>query len=97
MKKTKKKDDRQYGSFWYCAEAGCEQAGQMNLEQFKAHLKDKHGKEVTKDTKCNKRMDMHIDGADWYSSQYDVDILGLKAVNATCYKRTAEDAAYWNV
>jgi hypothetical protein len=93
--KTKTKEKQKYESFWSCNEVGCEQAISMSIDEFKAHLKEKHGKEVTKDTKCTKRMQMHMDGDTWYSSIYDVDILGLKATNSTCNKRTGEDAMYW--
>lgn len=93
--KTKQKDDRQYGSFWACGEKGCESVVSLNLQDYKRHIKEKHGKEIAKDTKCTKRMQMHMDGDTWYSSIYEVDVLGLKAINSTCNKRTGEDAMYW--
>lgn len=93
--KTKTTKQKEYGSFWYCSEKGCEDSGRMDLAGFKAHIEQVHGKKVEKDTKCHKRMTMHMDGNTWYSSQYDVELLGLKAVNSTCDKRTGEDAMYW--
>lgn len=93
--KTTKEKKREYGSFWYCSEDGCKEVGQMTLEQYKLHLKEKHGKEVGKDTKVSKRMTMHMDGSYWYSSQYECEVMGLKAVNSTCNKRSGEDAMYW--
>lgn len=95
MKTKEKKHNRQYGSFWACNEKGCEQVTSLSLDEYKTHVKEKHGKEITKSTKCSRRMQMHMDGDTWYSSIYEVDVLGLKAINSTCNKRSGEDAIYW--
>lgn len=90
--KPKTKAERRFGSFWQCP--NCEGNPEFEHAAMMKHIQKVHGidpKHVT----GKRNMLMHLDGADYYSSQYEWEINGLKFYQSTCNKRTGEDAAYW--
>lgn len=88
----KQTKERKYGSFWTCL--ACEGNPDFEHKAMMTHIKDVHGIDA-KTTKATRRMLMHMDGADFYSWQFEWEINGLKFLQSTCDKRTDEDAAYW--
>lgn len=90
--KVEQDKERKYGSFWTCL--ACKENPDFEHKAMMTHIKDVHGIDP-KNTKASRRMLMHIDGSDFYSSQYEWEINGLKFQQSTCNKRTGEDAAFW--
>ena len=86
------KPERKYGSFWVCP--NCPGNPEFEHQAMMVHLKETHGIDV-KTTKGTRRMLMHVDGSDFYSSAYEWEIKGLKFLNSTCHKRTGQNTAMW--
>lgn len=78
---------------WWCSTC---KSSEMTQPEMIAHLQSVHALD-TKNLKCQKKMVMHMDGADWFSYQWEVFPVGteIKLINSTVSKRSAEDAAYW--
>lgn len=55
---------------WWCETCKSEE---MKHAEMKAHLKEKHGLK-TEGLQCCKKMLVHIDGATWFSSTYEIII-----------------------
>ena len=89
---AKKAPKRKYGSFWCCP--NCSKEPDFTHEAMMTHLKEAHGIDA-KTTQGTKRMLMHIDGSDFYESQSEWTIAGLKFYQTTRNQRTGEDAMMW--
>ena len=83
---------RRYGSFWICQ--GCQGNPEFEHAEMMAHLQEVHGIDP-KTTKGTKTMMTHMDGTDWFASQHEWDIAGLKCLQTTTCKRSAESKRYW--
>lgn len=90
--KTKKKDDRRYGSFWKCLT--CADQPEFEHKDAMKHFADVHGID-TENTKGRKSMLMHLDGDTWFSWDYEWTIGDVKAHQHTCSKRSRDDQMYW--
>ena len=87
-----KAEERRYGCFWTCLNC----AGHPEFEHaaMMKHVQEVHGINP-KTMKGKRQMTIHMDGKDFYSSQFEWELNGLKFLQSTCEKRTGEDAAYW--
>lgn len=92
MSKTTKSEERRFGSFWVCP--NCEGNPEFEHDAVMQHFKEVHG--IDSKAKGKKSMLCHMDGDTWFSWDYEWEINGLKFLQHTCNKRSAEDAAYWN-
>lgn len=93
MKSTKEEKEVKASSTWGCVT--CDDGkDEMTHEQMLSHLAEAHGLE-TKGLKCSRKMMMHMDGATWFSSQYEVTIENEKdnvvLVNSTMNPRAKDD------
>jgi hypothetical protein len=88
-----KKTTRRYGSFWSCP--NCKDTPEFDHAGMMAHMRDAHGID-TKNTKGTQRMLMHVDGSDFFASDYEWEINGLKFNQSTCNKRDPQSAMYWS-
>jgi hypothetical protein len=86
-----KSNQCEYGVKWYCST--CDAT--FNHEDMMKHIKEVHGIDV-KTTKGNRRMKLHVDGADFFASEYEWEINKVFFQQTVCTKRTGEDAAYWD-
>lgn len=75
-------------STWWCETCGAEE--EMTQPEIIAHLKEVHGLE-TNGLKCRRRMVQHMDGENWYISQYAVALDAttgeIKLSNSTVNRR----------
>ena len=85
-------EKRRYGSYWICQ--GCLGNPEFDHAEMMTHLQEVHGID-TKTTKGTKTMMTHMDGTDWFASQHEWDINGLKCLQTTTCKRSAESKRYW--
>lgn len=89
MKTKNETTQTQFGSWYACL--NCKGVDGLSLDAMKAHLKEVHGFDVS-GVKVSKKMLMHMDGADWFSSQYEITIKDdLKILQNSCNKRNRSD------
>lgn len=84
--------NRRFGSFWVCTV--CKDNPEFEHKDMMQHMSAVHNIDV-KNTKGRKSMLMHLDGSDYFSSQYEWEINGMKFLQTTCSKRSKQDAMYW--
>lgn len=85
-----KKTPRRYGVWWICCNK------EFTHDEFKSHLLDDHKVDVNEKTQGTKKMLMHLDGSDYFSSQYEWEIAGVKGIiQNTCSKRSKSSRMYW--
>jgi len=87
-KKTKKKEPVEEFNRWHCHE--CDET--FDFQPFKQHLTEKHG--IT-EMKGNRSMVMHVDGSDWFQSNYAWTIGEKQFTQSARTKRSEEDMMYW--
>lgn len=82
-------------SAWWCETC---KSSEMTHPEMLAHLKDSHALE-TKGLKCSKKMLMHLDCADSFSSSYEVTIKSdkgeIKMTNSTTTPRSQGSLMNW--
>ncbi len=78
-------------NIWQCE--SCE--GQPEFEQadFEKHLKEVHGIDP-KDMRGSRSMVLHIDGRDWYQTNYEWVIKGLAFLQSCRNKRNKHTMIY---
>lgn len=73
---------------WVCRT--CEGEPTFDHKEFIEHLKKVHNIDP-KTAQGTRTMTMHLDGRDWYQTNYDVVIEGLKFINQVRNERTRND------
>ena len=91
-KSPPRKDERRFGEWWLDINLPDAPEVATSGKQMGAYLKEKYGITSTKGTRS---MVMHVDGADWFSWQYEWTFDGKKFVQFTCDRRSGQDAAMW--
>lgn len=89
MRRKPKKATRDF----YCET--CKQKDAMTLDAMKEHFRAVHQIDVTK-TKGTREMVMHLDGTDFYESNYVWTFGDVKMVEATWNPRSKADRALWS-
>ncbi len=86
------KKERKFGVSWTCPQ--CEGNPEFDHPQMMKHLAEVHQIDP-KTTKGTKRMMMHVDGSDFYASQYEWTIGEKIFVQNACHKRTGLNKQMW--
>ncbi len=86
VKKKPAKSERRFGEWWIDLNLPERPEVAQSGKAMVAYLKDKYGIDG-KTTKGARSMVMHMDGADWFSWQYEWEIGGKKFAQFTCHKR----------
>ena len=73
---------------WQCDE--CEGQPEFTHAEMMKHLKEIHQIDP-KTAKATRRMTMHLDGRDWFQSNYEIVIDGKKFMNFIRNERAADD------
>jgi hypothetical protein len=84
------KDKRPQFNIWRCLE--CEGQPEMEHGEFVKHIREVHN--IQPDTSGTQTMTMHLDGRDWYQSNYAVTFNGLKFENYVRNKRGRSTRIY---
>jgi hypothetical protein len=85
---TKKQEEKIDFDVWFCQE--CEGTPQFERAEMMRHLKDVHQIDPTT-AKGTRRMIMHLDGRDWFQSNYEWEINGMKFSNQVRCERSKND------
>lgn len=85
---TKKQEERIDFDVWFCLE--CEGTPEFERAEMMCHLKDVHQIDP-KTAKGTRRMTMHLDGRDWFQSNYEWEINGMKFANQVRCERAKND------
>ncbi len=92
---TKMADELQKTSLsfnrWKCLE--CKGEPEFEHADMMKHMQDVHQID-TKNAKGTKQMSMHLDGRDWYQTNYNVEINGMKFLNLVRNKRNKRTRMY---
>lgn len=83
---------KRFGSFWICLT--CQPNPELEQKEMMEHMRTVHFID-TSNTRGHRQMMMHLDGSDFFSSQFEWEIGGLKFIQSTCNKRSAKDAMRW--
>lgn len=75
-------------SIWKCLE--CEGRPEFEHADMMKHMQEIH-KIDTKTAKGTQKMIMHLDGRDWYQTDYEVTVNGLKFTHSVRLEREAND------
>ena len=77
---------------WMCNE--CEGQPEFPHAEMVKHLKEVHQIDL-KIAKGTQRMTMHLDGKDWYQTNYEIEIDGKKFARFVRNERDADDMMRW--
>lgn len=91
MAKTSQSKELSFNN-WQCNE--CEGQPQFPHAEMMKHLKEVHQINI-KTAKGTRRMTMHLDGKDWYQTNYEIEIDGKKFMNFVRNERDADDMMRW--
>lgn len=97
--KSNKSKNEFFGTIWTCME--CPTGTSMQSKAFLEHLQTAHNANCdAKQIKASMRMTMHMDGSDWFSSNYEGEAIFPDGRKVKCLryertKRTGESAMYW--
>ncbi len=86
-RKKQKKEVSEF-NLWSCQ--SCDAA--IEAAKVNEHLENVHG---IKEMKGRKQMLCHMDGADWFQSDYEYTIGDVKLNQSIRCKRNEEDRMYW--
>lgn len=85
-----KKKEKSF-NIWKCLE--CEGNPEFEHADMMKHMREVHQIEP-KTAKGTKKMTMHLDGKDWYQSNYEIEIDGKKLINFVRNKRNKNTRIY---
>lgn len=83
-----KREPVKASNVWKCL--ACDKQPEFEHKQMMEHLRSAHQID-TKNTKGNRSMLMHMDGADWFSCQWEWEINGMKFIQKTVSPRGKSD------
>ena len=79
-------------NIWKCL--ACEGEPEFEHPAMMKHLQEVHNID-TKTTKASKKMLRHMDAKDWFQSDYEFEVNGLKFINSQRNERVADDMMRW--
>lgn len=89
MAKSLQKNEKEFDR-WKCLE--CADEPEFESNDFVKHLQDVH--EIKPGTSGTQQMRMHMDGKDWYQSNYEVVIDGKRFMHLVRNKRNKRTRIY---
>jgi hypothetical protein len=94
MEKMAKSMENKELSFdnWQCNE--CEGQPTFTHAEMRKHLLEVHQIDL-KTAKGTQKMTMHLDGKDWYQTNYEIEIDGKKFARFVRNERAADDMMRW--